>query len=214
MADRESRRQRRIERRQQEILDAAARIFAEKGYRDATTKEIAESVDIAEGTLYHYYRGKGEILVAILQEIAKDVQQIMQQADHMESRQDLVDLVADAYRVLVSRLAFSRTLFVEAWMDDGVLQNVLFEQLQHLNQDIQGFISRRIAQGVFRSVDPELTASMLISLCIVPVIPVMRGVRPAPSVRECRVLAQSVIDLVFDGLYVHHASGAGANTTC
>ena len=214
MTDRESRRQRRIERRQQEILDAAARIFAEKGYRDATTKEIAEAVDIAEGTLYHYYRGKGEILVAILQEITKDVKQIMQQADHLESRQDLVDLAAEAYRILISRLAFTRTLLIEAWMDDGVLQNVLFEQLQHLNQDIQRFINKRIAQGVFRSVDPELTASMLISLCVVPVVPVMRGVRPPPSARECRILAQSVIDLIFDGLYVHHTPASGASVSC
>jgi len=213
MADRESRRQKRIERRQQEILDAAARIFAEKGYRDATTKEIAEAVDIAEGTLYHYYRGKGEILVAILQEITKDVQQIMQQADHLESRQDLVDLAADAYRILISKLAFTRTLFIEAWLDDDVLQNVLFEQLQHLNQDIQGFINNRIAQGAFRPVDPELTASMLISLCVVPVIPVMRGVRPPPTARECQVLAQSVIDLIFDGLYVHQPD-SGADTVC
>ena len=74
MSDRESRRKRRIERRQREILDAAAHIFAERGYRDATTKEIAEAVDIAEGTLYHYYSGKREILVSILKETAKDAQ--------------------------------------------------------------------------------------------------------------------------------------------
>lgn len=213
MADRESRRQRRIERRQQEILDAAARIFAEKGYSDATTKEIAEAVDLAEGTLYHYYHGKGEILVAILQEITKDVQQIIQQADHLESRQDVVDLVADAYRVLTSRLAFTRTLFIEAWLDDDVFQDVLFERLQHLHQDIQGFIKKRIAQGVFRPVDPELTASMLISLCVVPVIPVMRGVQPPPTARGCRILAQSMTDLVFDGLYVHQPD-SGASTVC
>jgi AcrR family transcriptional regulator len=213
MADRESRRQRRIERRQQEILDAAARIFADKGYHDATTKEIAEAVDLAEGTLYHYYHGKGEILVAILQEITKDVQRIIQQADVLESRQDLVDLVAGAYGILTSRLAFTRTLFVEAWLNDDVFQSIVFERLQHLQQDIQGFINRRIAQGIFRSVDPELTTNMLIGLCIVPVIPAMRGVRPPPSARECRILARSVIDLVFDGLYVHR-SDSGASTVC
>lgn len=214
MADRESRRQRRIERRQLEILDAAARIFAERGYRDATTKEIAEAVDIAEGTLYHYYHGKREILVAILKEIAKDMQQIMRQADHLESRQDIVDLAAYAYRVLIARLAFSRTLFIEAWLDDDVLQNVLIEQIQQLELDIQGFINKRVAQGIFRPVDLELTARMLISLCIVPVIPVMRGMQPPPSAQECQVLAQSVIDLVFDGLYVHQSPGSGASATC
>jgi AcrR family transcriptional regulator len=213
MADRESRRQRRIERRQKQILDAAARIFAGRGYHDATTKEIAEAVDIAEGTLYHYYSGKREILVAILQEMAKDVQQIIRQAEHLENRQDIVDLAADAYRVFIARLAFSRTLFTEAWLDDDVLQDVLIGQIQQLNEDIQGFVNKRIAQGVFRPVDPELTARMLISLCIVPVIPVMRGMQPPPTARECQVLAQSVIDLVLDGLYVHQPD-SGTSTVC
>ena len=214
MADRESRRQRRIERRRQEILDAAARIFAEKGYRETTTKEIAEAVDIAEGTLYHYYSGKSEILVAILEEIEKDMQQILQQVDHLESRQDVVDLAAYAYQVLTSRLPFSRTLFVEAWLDDAVLQNVVMGQVQRLKLDIQGFIEKRIAQGIFRPVDPELTARMLISMCIVPVVPVMRGMQPPPSARECQELAQSVVDLVFDGLYVHRAPDSGASAPC
>jgi AcrR family transcriptional regulator len=214
MADRESRRQRRIERRQQEILDAAARIFAAKGYRETTTKEIAEAVDLAEGTLYHYYGGKSEILVAILKEIEKDVQQILQQVDHLENRQDIVDLAAYAYRVLTSRLPFSRTLFIEAWMDDAVLQNVVIGQIQRLKLNVQGFIDKRITQGVFRPVDPELTASMLISMCIVPIVPVMRGVQPPLSGRECQTLAQSVIDLVFDGLYVHRAPALGASAPC
>ena len=46
MADRESRRQRRIERRRREVLHAAAGIFAKKGYRDTTAKEIAEAMEI------------------------------------------------------------------------------------------------------------------------------------------------------------------------
>jgi AcrR family transcriptional regulator len=213
MADRESRRQRRIERRQQEILDAAARIFAERGYGDATTKEIAEAVDIAEGTLYHYYGGKREILVAIIEKIGGHVQQILQRADRLESRQDLVDLAADAYQVFLSRLPFSRTLFIEAWMDDDILQNVVLEQIQRLKLDIQEFINKRVGQGIFRPVDPELTARMLISLCIVPVVPVMRGMQPTLSARECQDLAQSVIDLIFDGLYARH-SDPGASTVC
>ena len=59
------RRERRIARRKKEILDAAARIFAEKGYANATTREIAEAADMAEGTLYNYFGGKRELLLAV-----------------------------------------------------------------------------------------------------------------------------------------------------
>lgn len=62
---RQGRRQRRVARRRQEILAAAARVFARKGYAGATTKEIAEEADVAEGTLYNYFGGKRDILRAV-----------------------------------------------------------------------------------------------------------------------------------------------------
>ena len=210
MADRESRRLRRIERRRQEILDAAARIFAKKGYHETTAKEIAEAVDIAEGTLYHYFESKGAILVAILEEMGDTVERMLQQADHLASRQDLVDLITDGYRVFTSRLAFFRTLFIEAWLDDAVLQAMVIERMQNLGQRIQAFVVRRIQQGIFRPIDPDLTARIIISMFVVPLAPVMRGMQPPPTPEECCVLAETVIDILFDGLCVRPAPGASA----
>ena len=43
----QARRERRIERRRQEIMEAAAQVFAERGYANATTKEIALVADLA-----------------------------------------------------------------------------------------------------------------------------------------------------------------------
>lgn len=60
------RRERRIARRRADILEAAMRVFAEKGIRQATTKEIAEAADIAEGTIYNYFANKDELVTAML----------------------------------------------------------------------------------------------------------------------------------------------------
>ena len=46
MPNRESRRQRRFVKRQEEILDVAARVFAQKGYADTKITEIAEALDV------------------------------------------------------------------------------------------------------------------------------------------------------------------------
>ena len=43
MSNRENRRQRRFAKRQEEILDVAARVFGEKGYGDTKITEIAEA---------------------------------------------------------------------------------------------------------------------------------------------------------------------------
>jgi AcrR family transcriptional regulator len=47
------------------VLDAAARIFDEKGYHDATMQDIADAAGLAKGGLYHYLSSKAETLLAI-----------------------------------------------------------------------------------------------------------------------------------------------------
>lgn len=52
--------------RKNEILDAAAALFAEKGFDHTSTNEILEAVGIARGTLYHHFKSKEDIMDAII----------------------------------------------------------------------------------------------------------------------------------------------------
>ncbi|MBM4410613.1 MAG: TetR/AcrR family transcriptional regulator [Chloroflexi bacterium] len=55
-----------LEERRQEILDAAARVFIERGYATATMQEIATACDLAPGTLYRYFAGKADLIAAVV----------------------------------------------------------------------------------------------------------------------------------------------------
>jgi len=55
--------------RRNQILEAATRVFAEKGYHRATTKDIARAAEIAEGTIYLYFKNKSELLIALLEHL-------------------------------------------------------------------------------------------------------------------------------------------------
>src|SRR6516225_4637555 len=48
------------------ILEAARRIFAMKGFNDATVDDIADAAGVAKGTVYLYYRSKRDIYFAAL----------------------------------------------------------------------------------------------------------------------------------------------------
>ena len=58
----------RISDRRRELLDAAVRVFARKGFRAARVGDIAEEAGVAHGLLYHYFRSKDEVLETIFRE--------------------------------------------------------------------------------------------------------------------------------------------------
>jgi AcrR family transcriptional regulator len=55
--------------RRTQILEAAARVFAEKGYHRSTTKDIAAAADLAEGTIYLYFKNKANLLIAMMEHL-------------------------------------------------------------------------------------------------------------------------------------------------
>ncbi len=59
-------------RRQTEVLEAAARVFHEKGYESTSIQDIAEAVGILKGSLYYYIRSKEDLLYEILQAVHED----------------------------------------------------------------------------------------------------------------------------------------------
>lgn len=66
-----TRRERRMAARRTQILDGAAKAFGEKGFHRATTKDIAEAADIAEGTIYNYFASKDDLLLALMHDLAE-----------------------------------------------------------------------------------------------------------------------------------------------
>lgn len=201
----EARRQRRIARRRGEILAAAARVFADKGYSNTTTREVADAADIAEGTLYNYFGGKREILLAIVNEAQAPIELVLQNASHVQSRKDMVALVEMGYEIFVSQLPFTRTLLLEAWVDDWILQTFVMERFRRIGKHLQTYISTRIEEGGFRPVDPALVTRMVLGIFLAPILPVLRGVTPPPSPEDRHALAEAAVDLLLDGIRVRQS---------
>ncbi|MEO3782082.1 TetR/AcrR family transcriptional regulator [Actinocorallia sp. B10E7] len=57
--------------RRRHILDAAAEVFAAKGFEAATVAEICRAASVGSGTLFHYFPDKAAIFRAIFQEDAE-----------------------------------------------------------------------------------------------------------------------------------------------
>jgi AcrR family transcriptional regulator len=65
-----ARRAREIEHTRRDIVEAAARVFAEAGFHQATMQAIAREVGFTAASLYTYFKSKDEIFTALVDDLA------------------------------------------------------------------------------------------------------------------------------------------------
>ena len=189
-----------IAARRNQILDAATRVFAEKGFHRATVKDIARAAGIADGTIYTYFPSKTEVLLGILNRL----NQSSERAQHFEFAGEM-DLRTFFTTYLRQRLA----LF---WPNAEVFQAVLPEMLSnselretYYQQVIlptiavaEGFFESLIAAGVLRPIDGPLTIRSLAGL--VGGLLLLQLLGDETIARRWEELPELLTTLLFDGL--------------
>ena len=69
------------EERRQEIIATATKLFLADGYDNTSMNDVMKALNIAKGTIYHYFASKDELLEAVVDKLA---------TDYAESREELV----------------------------------------------------------------------------------------------------------------------------
>ena len=66
--------------RHDRIVEAATRLFREQGYETVKIEAIAAAAEVSIGTIYNYYRNKGDLLVAI---VSLEVEEVLRQGEEV-----------------------------------------------------------------------------------------------------------------------------------
>jgi TetR/AcrR family fatty acid metabolism transcriptional regulator len=141
------------------ILDAAVRVFANKGYHASRVGDIAEEAGVAHGLLYHYFRSKEELLETISRETWRDVHEAVRSVEESdESARE--------------RLAGIAKILLRAWRRDPNLVRVLVREVTRSSQlqkpideleaaftGLERIVKRGQQGGEFRTdVDPRMVS--------------------------------------------------------
>jgi AcrR family transcriptional regulator len=81
--------------RREQIIQTATDVFATEGFEGAALKRVAELVGVKEATLFHYFRGKQELLTAVLSERDR---RVLSTADDAKTGLGLLAPVAERNR--------------------------------------------------------------------------------------------------------------------
>lgn len=155
---------RRKSARRAEILAAARQVFLERAFDEASISEIAARAGCVEGTIYTYFRGKRDLLDAVLAEfydrLIADIEPRM--AAISGTRDRLTYLVARHLQIAVDDPAFARLIVRES---RG--QSLYFgSKLHALNRRYAQFLQRTLRDGVERGelradLDPSLARDLV-----------------------------------------------------
>ncbi|HEX3806595.1 MAG TPA: TetR/AcrR family transcriptional regulator [Gaiellaceae bacterium] len=134
--------QRTIDRRK-ELLDAAVRVFARKGFHSARVGDIAEEAGVAHGLLYHYFRSKDEVLETIFRDTWDLLQSDTERIEHAD-----IPLREQLRR-------FAR-IYLGSWLQTPELVSVLVREIARSPEVGGGWVQIR---GVIASLERMIEAA-------------------------------------------------------
>ncbi len=168
----QERKEREKERRRQQIIVAAKRVFSEKGFNKATMEDIATEAELSPGTLYLYFKNKEELYASlslrILQYLHIRVSHVNKEPDlDPEQKLDaLVDAMYDVYDfdpliiINMFHLQSSETL---KNLSDELLNEIKELSRKSINA-IATIFDEGIQSGVFTPRHPNALADIFWSL--------------------------------------------------
>lgn len=152
------------------ILDEALTLFAENGYDGTGVEQIAEKVGIKAPSLYKHYKGKEDILNALIDNAEARYEESFGSEQHIgkipESREDFV-------RVTMERILFTmrdpmirkirKFLVQEQFRSDRLAAITTRHQLEGVQKMYTRIIEGMMEKGLFVKDDPALLATELVS---------------------------------------------------
>jgi AcrR family transcriptional regulator len=150
------------EEKRRQLLDAAVRVFARKGFHASRVGDIAEEAGVAHGLLYHYFKSKDQVLEAVFHENWNVLlARIASVEETDESAADQLRHIA----AIVLRTWLHLPDVVRVVIREFGRSPELAERLGELTQPIdaiQRVIERGIERGEFREdVDPRFAAAVV-----------------------------------------------------
>jgi AcrR family transcriptional regulator len=163
----------------EEVLAAAAELFTEQGYAGTTTREVAERAGIRQASIYHYFRGKEEILASLLESTVHP---------SLEAARTLMDAPAPAEARLWALCHRDVRLLCSGPHNLGALyllpEAERFDRFQGLRNALKDVYARLLAQSAVAATltEAEMSLRTRLVFSLVESVILIRKDAPAVSV--------------------------------
>jgi AcrR family transcriptional regulator len=184
----------------QQILDAAARLFAMKGFHRTTTKEIADAADIAEGTLYNYFESKNDLLFGIMGRLTESqtLSHWITSTPPSNARDFFASTLKLRRQFMDQNAIMLKAIFSEIMADKELSEKYYQQLMKPTVEALEKNLQLRVMMGQIKPIDVAMTARVLAG--------VINGlffleVLGDPLIEsEWDSLSETLTDILFEGL--------------
>lgn len=157
--------------RRDAIIAAAVRLFSEKGFRGATTRELAAALDVTEPVIYQHFETKRDLYRAIIESKARQRRQDNDHWQEVENPRGDREFFGAVARLLLQRVerdpAYLRLLLFSA-LEGHELADLFFERdAVEVYDRVSNYIRKRMEEGAFRAdIEPVVASRMLVGMAV------------------------------------------------
>ncbi|MBL4613743.1 MAG: TetR family transcriptional regulator [Magnetovibrio sp.] len=193
-----------------DILDIATAIFADKGFEGARMDQIAKAAKVNKATLYYRIGGKEALISAVLKRL------FSAKVARLEQALETIDDVEERVRAFAATLVdgdhpeqFSAIMLREVAAGGRNLPDDVLPLMGRLVGALERTLSQGVDEGRFKPVSPFLTHMLLLGGCALYATnaPIRRRVAAqAPGVASLKTelpledVAHALADLLLDGI--------------
>jgi TetR/AcrR family transcriptional regulator len=156
--------------RREQILEAAAALFARRGFAGTTTREIAAAVGVSETLLFRHFPTKEQLYRAILESrvpaagLERWFAKLRRIADTRDDEALFSTIATDILRSYHDQLTYHR-LVLFASLEENELAGIAHaKHTMPLGAFLREYVVQRQAEGAFRRMRPEALVQVLLSI--------------------------------------------------
>lgn len=186
--------------RQACIIAAAAALFAARGFKGTTTKEIARAACCSEALVFKHFPTKRALYAALLAEKAPFSELLAAVEEAARKRDDarVFSLVA-GYRIRRGADPTLLRLLLFSALEGHELSKMFFKNQHRVFYDyLAGYIEQRTKEGAFRNVDPLLAARSFMGMLAHHRL--LHEIFRVPAHRSPEDCVESYVELFLDGI--------------
>jgi AcrR family transcriptional regulator len=159
------------DKKRSEIAQKAIAVLAKRGFQATTIQEIADAAGLGKGTIYHYFKTKEEILLAVSEQMFREMERSFGVAllRINEPMEKLAALIEEALHV-TEDLEHLFIIYTELWLMNvrGDHSGDFISIMKRLHNDLKDLVARMIEEGKKQKfwaedTDSDALASYLIS---------------------------------------------------